>query len=67
MYSTADAATEAIVDYLRQSRDVVQAAIEQPDFSATLVTIGDRVTTAIAAGGRCCSPATAEAPPTPST
>ena len=44
--------TEAICKYLRQSRDVVEAAIARPDFSETLAAIGDLLANALAAGGK---------------
>jgi D-sedoheptulose 7-phosphate isomerase len=45
-----EATTRAIVDYLALSRDVVEAAIADPEFVATIAAIADRVTLALAAG-----------------
>jgi D-sedoheptulose 7-phosphate isomerase len=44
------AAARAIVDYLARSRDVVDAAIADPEFIATVAAIADRVTDALSAG-----------------
>lgn len=42
----------AIHDYLRQSRDALQAAIDDPDFSAMLAAIAECCTNALRAGGK---------------
>jgi len=46
------AAVAPVIEYLAQSRDVVQAAIDDPDFTRTIAAIVDRVAAAIAAGGK---------------
>jgi D-sedoheptulose 7-phosphate isomerase len=46
----ATAASAPILDYLVQSRDVVQAGIDDPAFIDTIAAIVDRVTTALSAG-----------------
>lgn len=46
----ASAAGSAIVEYLAQSRDAVQAAIDDPGFVATVEAIADRLVEVIAAG-----------------
>lgn len=43
---------DPIIDYLAQSRDVLQAAIEEPGFSATIAAIADRVGVALAGGNK---------------
>ena len=43
-------AARSVVDYLVQSRDVVAAAIADPEFVVTIAAIVDRVTDALAAG-----------------
>src|SRR5271163_3191161 len=48
----ASAAVDEVLHYLAQSRDVVTAAIEDADFAETLTTAGERVATALAAGGK---------------
>ena len=40
----------SILDYLTRSRDTLQAAIDQPEFVATIEQIADRVTLALAEG-----------------
>src|SRR3954467_5449197 len=45
-----EAAARSIVDYLVQSRDVVDAAIADPEFVAIIAAIADRVADALAAG-----------------
>src|ERR1044071_2421712 len=45
-----EAAARAVVDYLAQSRDAVDAAIADPAFVATVAAIVDRVAEALAAG-----------------
>ena len=45
-----EAAARAIVDYLSQSRDAVDASIGDPEFVATIAAIVDRVADALAAG-----------------
>jgi D-sedoheptulose 7-phosphate isomerase len=42
--------SEPILDYLRASREVLDAAIADPAFTATVAAIADRVAAAIAAG-----------------
>jgi D-sedoheptulose 7-phosphate isomerase len=42
--------SEPILDYLRASREVLDAAIVDPAFSATVAAIADRVAAALAAG-----------------
>ena len=42
--------SEPIIDYLRASREVLDAAIADPDFIATVASIADRVTAALAGG-----------------
>ena len=44
------AATAAVVDYLVQSRDTVQAALDEPAFAVTLAQIVERVVAALGAG-----------------
>ena len=46
------AAVAPVIEYLAQSRDVVQAAIDDPDFTRTIVAIVERVAAALAAGGK---------------
>ena len=46
------AAVAPVIEYLAQSRDVVQAAIDDPAFAGTIATIVDRVAAALAAGGK---------------
>ena len=46
------AAVAPVIEYLAQSRDVVQAAIDDPDFTRTIAAIVDRVAAALAAGGK---------------
>ena len=46
------AAVAPVIEYLAQSRDVVQAAIDDPAFTGTVAAIVDRVAAAIAAGGK---------------
>src|SRR5207249_5465791 len=46
------AAIAPVIEYLAQSRDVVQAAIDDPAFAGTIATIVDRVAAALAAGGK---------------
>jgi D-sedoheptulose 7-phosphate isomerase len=45
-----EAAARSVVDYLVQSRDVVDAAIADPEFIATIAAIADRVADALAEG-----------------
>jgi D-sedoheptulose 7-phosphate isomerase len=45
-------ATAPILDYLQQSRDVLDAATRDPDFVATIAAITDRVAAALAAGNK---------------
>ena len=40
----------SILDYLTRSRDTLQAAIDEPEFIATIERIADRVTLALAEG-----------------
>ncbi|HEX3862315.1 MAG TPA: D-sedoheptulose 7-phosphate isomerase [Stellaceae bacterium] len=47
-----DRASRAIVDYLTQSRDVVDRALHDPRFTATIVAIVDRMAAALAAGNK---------------
>ena len=47
-----DAAADAVLRYLVQSRDVVAAAIENAEFSRALAVAGERVAAALAAGGK---------------
>ena len=58
-------AVAPVIEYLARSRDVIQAAIDDPDFAGTIAAIVDRV--AVALGVSCCWPAMAAAPPMPST
>jgi D-sedoheptulose 7-phosphate isomerase len=44
--------SEPILDYLRASRDTLDAAISDPEFVATIAAITDRVCTALAAGNK---------------
>ena len=44
--------SEPILDYLRASRDTLEAAIADPDFVATVAAIADRVAAALAAGNK---------------
>lgn len=44
--------SEPILDYLRASRDTLDAAISDPDFVATIAAIADRVAAALAAGNK---------------
>ena len=46
------AAIAPVIEYLAQSRDVVQAAIDDPAFTRTIAAIVDRMTAALAAGGK---------------
>ena len=46
------AATAPVIEYLARSRDVLQAAIDDPAFAATIAAIVERVAAAIAAGGK---------------
>src|SRR5438477_981928 len=46
------AATAPVIEYLARSRDVLQAAIDDPVFAATIAAIVERVAAAIAAGGK---------------
>ena len=46
------AAVAPVIEYLAQSRNVVQAAIDDPDFAPTIAAIVDRVAAALAAGGK---------------
>jgi D-sedoheptulose 7-phosphate isomerase len=46
------AAAAPVIEYLARSRDVLQAAIEDPGFAATIAAIVDRVAAALAAGGK---------------
>src|SRR5438045_4888660 len=46
------AAVAPVIEYLAQSRDVVQAAIDDPAFAGTVAAIVDRVAAAISAGGK---------------
>src|SRR5205814_8338836 len=41
-----------VIEYLAQSRDAVQAAIDDPDFAPTIAAIVDRVAAALGAGGK---------------
>src|SRR5258708_3320807 len=43
-------AVAPVIEYLARSRDVVQAAIDDPDFAGTLAAIVDRVAVALGAG-----------------
>jgi D-sedoheptulose 7-phosphate isomerase len=47
---TDEAAVNAILDYLNQSRDVVQAAIDDPAFVATTAAIAEVMASALAGG-----------------
>ena len=47
-----ETATAPVIDYLTQSREVLQAAIDDPAFAGTIAAIVERVTAAIAAGGK---------------
>ena len=47
-----DAATRPIIEYLARSRDVVEAALGDASFVATLAAIADRVAAALEAGGK---------------
>jgi D-sedoheptulose 7-phosphate isomerase len=47
-----NAATAPVTEYLARSRDVIQAAIEDPGFAATIMAIVDRVGAALAAGNK---------------
>jgi D-sedoheptulose 7-phosphate isomerase len=47
-----DMATEGILRYLRQSRDVIDATIAHPEFSETLAAIGDLLARALADGAK---------------
>lgn len=47
-----ETATAPVIDYLTQSREVLQAAIDDPAFAGTVAAIVERVTAAIAAGGK---------------
>src|SRR5215470_4190923 len=44
--------TGSIIHYLRQSRDVLQAAIDSESFTSTVAAIAERVTEALSAGGK---------------
>src|SRR5258708_35108875 len=44
--------TTAVIEYLQQSRAVLQAAIEDAHFIDTVAAITDSVTNALAAGGK---------------
>ena len=57
----------AIINYLTQSRDAVQAAIDDPAFCNTIAAIVELTAMRSAAAASCCSPAMAAAPATPST
>ena len=46
------AAAAPVIDYLTQSREVLQAAIDDPAFAATITAIVERVAAAITAGGK---------------
>src|ERR1700732_788446 len=46
------AAAAPVIEYLARSRDVLQAAIEDPGFAATITAIVDRVAASLAAGGK---------------
>src|SRR5947209_408309 len=46
------AATAPVIEYLARSRDVLQAAIDDPGFAATIAAIIERVAAAIAAGAK---------------
>jgi D-sedoheptulose 7-phosphate isomerase len=48
----AGAATASILPYLAQSRDNLQAAIDDPDFAVPLEAIADRVAGALEGGGK---------------
>jgi D-sedoheptulose 7-phosphate isomerase len=50
--SMKQAAVAPVIEYLAQSRDVVQAAIDDPDFARTIAAIVDRVAAALGAGGK---------------
>src|SRR5438067_4585743 len=45
-----ETATAPVIEYLARSRDVVQAAIDDPSFTAVVTAIVDRVAAALAAG-----------------
>lgn len=45
-------AAAPVLDYLKRSQEVLQAAIDDPVFARTITAIVDRVATAIAAGGK---------------
>src|SRR5437763_14233790 len=47
-----NAATAPVFEYLARSRDVIQAAIDDPGFAATIAAIVDRVGAALAAGNK---------------
>src|SRR5205823_14192884 len=47
-----EAAVAPVINYLTQSREVLQAAIDDPVFAATIAAIVERVAAAIAAGGK---------------
>jgi D-sedoheptulose 7-phosphate isomerase len=47
-----DSTTGQIADYLAQSRDVIAAAMADRDFTATIVAIVERVSSALAAGNK---------------
>src|SRR3954447_23785274 len=46
------AAVAPVIEYLAQSRDVVQAAIDDPAFTGTIVAIVERVVASLAVGGK---------------
>src|SRR3954452_16598530 len=46
------AAVAPVIEYLARSRDVVQAAIDDPVFTRTIVAIVDRVAAGVGAGGK---------------
>jgi D-sedoheptulose 7-phosphate isomerase len=50
--SMKQAAVAPVIEYLARSRDVVQAAIDDPVFTRTIVAIVDRVAAALGAGGK---------------
>src|ERR1700687_5463941 len=43
-------AVAPVIEYLARSRDVIQAAIDDPDFAGTIAAIVDRVAVALGAG-----------------
>src|SRR5437764_14823683 len=46
------AATAPVIEYLTQSREVLQAAIDDPAFAGTIAAIVERAAAALAAGGK---------------